>query len=180
MNIHICPTDTTDRNGIAVLDGQTATSNYAMNLELFGAGGTFSVKGKSSPYRVDTIPDGSSNTICLFETAASYPGFPTVNPQTGLFANIMAWSYPAYPNTYGPYWPNPDELVGQPNYTGQYPLPQIGINAMQASPNLCQSFHSVMNIGLMDGSVRKITPSINQTVWSQAINPNDGGPQGQW
>jgi hypothetical protein len=37
-----------------------------------------------------------------------------------------------------------------------------------------------MNIALMDGSVRKITASINQTVWSQAINPNDRGPLGQW
>ena len=70
--------------------------------------------------------------------------------------------------------------MGQPNYTGSDPLPQIGIAAMQANPNLCQSFHTVMNIAMMDGSVRKITASINQTIWSQAINPNDGGPMGQW
>ena len=37
-----------------------------------------------------------------------------------------------------------------------------------------------MNIALMDGSVRKIKPSIAQKVWNQAINPNDGGPMGQW
>jgi hypothetical protein len=51
---------------------------------------------------------------------------------------------------------------------------------MQANPNLCQSFHSILNVALMDGSVRKITASISQTVWSQAINPNDRGPLGQW
>jgi prepilin-type N-terminal cleavage/methylation domain-containing protein len=180
MSIHICPSDTTNNNGIAILGGQVATSNYCMNLELFGAGGTFNIKGKPSPYRIGTIPDGTSNTIGLFETAGSFPGYPTFDPQSGTYENIMAWSYPAYPNTYGPYWPNPDELVGQPNYTGSYPLPQIGITAMQANPNLCQSFHSIMNIAMMDGSVRKITASINQTIWSQAINPNDGGPLGQW
>ncbi len=180
MTIHICPDDTTNNNGIAILGGQVATSNYCMNLEVYGAGGTFNIKGKPSPLRIGTIPDGTSNTIGLFETAGSYPGYPTLDLQSGTYENIMAWSYPAYPNTYGPYWPNPDELVGQSNYTGSYPLPQIGINAMQANPNLCQSFHSIMNIAMMDGSVRKIRASINQTVWSQAINPKDGGPLGEW
>ncbi len=178
--IHVCPDDTTNVNGIAVLGGQVATSNYCMNLEVFGAGGTFNIKGKSSPYRIGTIPDGTSNTIGLFETAGSFPGYPTVDPQTGTFENIMAWSWPAYLNSYGPYWPNPDELDGQPNYTGSYPLPQIGVTAMKANPNLCQSFHGIMNLAMMDGSVRKIMPSINQKVWSQAIKPDDGGPLGQW
>ncbi|MBV8609807.1 MAG: DUF1559 domain-containing protein [Singulisphaera sp.] len=182
LSIHICPTDPTNKNGIAIVDGKTATSNYCMNLELFGAGNTFDQyhKGKPSPYKIGTIPDGTSNTIGLFETAGSFPGYPTVDPQSGTYENIMAWAPPAYPNTIGPYWPNPDELVGQVNYTGSYPLPQIGINPMQANPNLCQSFHSIMNITMMDGSVRKITPSINQKIWSQAIYPNDGGPMGQW
>jgi prepilin-type N-terminal cleavage/methylation domain-containing protein len=178
--IHICPDDTTSRNGIANLGGQVATSNYCMNLEVFGAGGTFNIKGQPSPYKIGALPDGTSNTIGLFETAGSFPGYPILDPQTGTYENIMAWSWPAYPNSYGPYWPNPDELVGQPNYTGSYPLPQIGVTAMQANPNLCQSFHTIMNLALMDGSVRKITASINQRVWSQAINPNDGGPLGQW
>ncbi len=180
ISIHICPDDTTSNNGIAFLGGQVATSNYCMNLEVFGASGTFNIKGKPSPYRIGTIPDGTSQTIGLFETAGSYPGYPTLDPQSGTFENIMAWSYPAYPNTYGPYWPNPDELIGQRNYTGVYPLPQIGVTALQANPNLCQSFHSIMNLAMMDGSVRKITRSINQAVWSQAINPSDGGPMGQW
>lgn len=178
MTIHICPSDLTNNNGISLLGGQVATSNYCMNLEVFGAFGTFNIKGKPSPYRIGTLPDGSSNTIGIFETAASYPGYPTLDPQSGTFENIMAWSYPAYPNTYGPYWPNPDELVGQRNYTGSYPLPQIGVTANSANPNLCQSFHNIMNLGMMDGSVRKITKSINQSIWSQAINPNDGGPMG--
>ena len=58
--------------------------------------------------------------------------------------------------------------------------PLVSVPPRPKSPNLCQSFRSVMNLGLMDGSVRKITASINQRVWSQAINPSDGGPMGQW
>ena len=178
--LHVCPSDTTNVNGIAIVGGRIATSNYAMNLEVVGAGGTFNVKGASSPFRIGGIPDGTSSTIGLFETSASFPGFATVNPQTGTTENLMAWAYPAYPNTFGPYWPNPDELRGQPNYIGGYPMPQIGVMPMQADPNLCQCYHRAMNIALVDGSVRKISPNVNQGIWSRAIDPADGGVQGDW
>ena len=91
----------------------------------------------------------------------------------------MTWDYPAYPNTLGPYWPNPDELPGQPNYSGVYALPQIGVSAMKADPNLCQSYHpTVMNVGMMDGSVRTVSSGVGQTTWSNALNPADGQPLG--
>jgi len=31
-----------------------------------------------------------------------------------------------------------------------------------------------MNLALMDGSVRKITPSLSQITWTYALNPADG------
>ncbi len=173
--IHVCPSDPTSINGIATLDGKTATSNYALNLALFGAGGTFNIKGRSSLYRLDNIPDGTSSTIGLVETSGCFPGFPTIDVQSGTSENYMTWDYPAYPNTLGPYWPNPDELPGQPNYTGLFPLPQIGVRALQADPNLCQSYHTgVMNLALMDGSVRTISAGLSQTTWTNALNPADG------
>jgi prepilin-type N-terminal cleavage/methylation domain-containing protein len=173
--IHVCPADPTTIAGVATLDGKTATSNYALNLALFGAGGTFNIKGPSSPYRIGTIPDGTSNTIGMVETSGCFPGFPTINPQSGTPENYMTWDYPAYPNTMGPYWPNPDELPGQPNYSGQYPLPQMGVRPTQADPNLCQSYHTgVMNIALMDGSVRTISAALSPATWSNALNPSDG------
>jgi len=172
--IHVCPTDPTTSNGIAI-QGNIATSNYALNLALFGAGGSFNIKGKSAPYRVGTIPDGASNTIGLVETSGYFPGHSTNNPQTGTQENYMSWPWPAYPNSYGPYWPNPDQLPGQPNYAGVFPLPQVGTTAMQADPNLCQSYHrGVMNLAMMDGTVRTISASISQTTWSNALNPADG------
>ncbi len=80
----------------------------------------------------------------------------------------------AYPNTIGPYWPDPDQLPGQANYTGQYALPQIGTTPLQANPNLAQCYHQNMVIALMDGSVRKISSSLSQTTWTNALNPADG------
>src|SRR5260370_29308755 len=63
LAVHVCPSDPTIDGGIAILDGKTATSNYALHLLLFGAGGTFTIKARSSPYRIRTLPDGPSNPI---------------------------------------------------------------------------------------------------------------------
>jgi prepilin-type N-terminal cleavage/methylation domain-containing protein len=173
--LHVCPSDPTTNNGIAILDNKTATSNYALNLALFGAAGSFNVRGALSIYRIGTIPDGNSNTIGIVEASGCFPGYPAVDPQSGTSENYMTWSYPAYPNTMGPYWPNPDELPGQPNWTGSFPLPQLGTTPMQANPNLCQSYHTgVMNVALMDGSVRTVSTGLSQATWTLALDPADG------
>ena len=173
--IHVCPSDPTSIKGIALLDGKTATSNYALNLVLFGANGTFNVKGQASPYTLGKIPDGTSNTVGMVETSGCFPGYPTISPQSGTPENFMSWPFPAYLNTMGPYWPNPDELPGQPNYNGLFPLPQIGVTAAQADPNLCQSYHPMaMNVTMADGSVRKVSSGLSQTTWTAALDPADG------
>jgi prepilin-type N-terminal cleavage/methylation domain-containing protein len=178
LKIFSCPSDPTT-NGLA---GAIATCNYSNNLVLFGAGNSFQVKGQPSPYLLSNIPDGTTNTIALVEQSGTYPNFPVVDPQSGTTENFTSWPYPAYLNTYGPHWPNPDELPGQANYTGNYPLPQIGIIPSQANPNNCQSYHTgVMNIALMDGSVRKINRSLSQYSWNAALDPNDGKvPDSTW
>ncbi len=177
--IHVCPSDPTTNNGIATTDNKTATGNYALNLCVFGGNGTWNIKGAAPPLRIGTIPDGSSNTIGMVEASGCFPGYPSVDPQTGLVNNLMTWWYMAYPNTVGPYWPDPDELPGQPNYLGYYQLPQIGLSAMLMNPNLCQCYHTgVMNLALMDGSVRTVTAAITVTTWTAALNPSDGQPLG--
>jgi prepilin-type N-terminal cleavage/methylation domain-containing protein len=178
LDIHVCPSDPTTNGGIGSGAPNYATGNYTLNLALFGANGTFNIKGANSPYRIGTIPDGTSNTIGIMEASGCFPGYPAVDPQTGTLESYMTWHWPAYPNSFGPYWPNPDELPGQPSYTGLYPLPQIGLSAMLMNPNLCQSYHMVMNVALMDGSVRNITPALSQQTWTNALNPADGNVLG--
>jgi prepilin-type processing-associated H-X9-DG protein len=47
---------------------------------------------------------------------------------------------------------------------------------MLADPNTCQRFHpGVMNVAMMDGSVRAIKGTINQRIWSNLLDPADGG-----
>ena len=179
LALHICPSDPTTINGIGIV-GPTnyATGNYALNLSLFGAAGTFNIKGAYPPYKIGNIPDGTSNTIGIVEASGCFPGYPAVDPLTGTQLSYMTWHWPAYPNSFGPYWPDPDQLPGQTNYTGLFILPQIGVTATKADPNLSQCYHATMNIALMDGSVRKITPALTQTTWTNALNPADGAVLG--
>jgi len=178
LAIHVCPSDPTTSRGIGTVVPNYATGNYALNLALFGANGTFNLKGTCSPYTIGNIPDGSSNTIGIVEASGCFPGFPAVNPQTGTTESYMTWDWPAYPNTFGPYWPNPDELPGQPNFQGLFPFPQIGVSTMKADPNLSQCYHTIMNVALMDGSVRTISSSLSQKTWTNALNPTDGQVMG--
>jgi prepilin-type N-terminal cleavage/methylation domain-containing protein len=174
LPVHVCRSDPTTSNGIGSVAPNYATGNYALNLALFGANGTFNVKGANSPYLLGNIPDGQSNTIGIMEASGCFPGFPALDPQTGTSESYMTWHWPAYPNSFGPYWPNPDELPGQANYTGLFPLPQINVSIMQANPNLAQCYHTVMNIAIMDGSVRNISAALSQQTWTNALNPSDG------
>ncbi len=173
LAVHVCGSDTTTNSGLGTVSPNYATGNYALNLALFGANGSFNIKGATSSFRIDNIPDGSSNTIGIVEASGCFPGYPAIDPQTGTLESYMTWHWPAYPNSFGPYWPNPDELPGQTNYTGIFKLPQINVNMMQADPNLAQCYHSAMNVALMDGSVRRISASISQTTWTYALIPND-------
>jgi prepilin-type N-terminal cleavage/methylation domain-containing protein len=178
LNLFACPADSTTNNGLATggsLAGKIATSDYAFNLVLLGSGGAFQNKGQPPAFTIANIPDGTSNTVCFVEMSAYYPAYPSYETYT-------SWPYPAYPNTYGPHFPNPDQLPGQANYTGNYFLPQIGIVPMQADPNRCQSYHTaVMNVALMDGSVRQVSPGVSQVAWNTVLGPADGKvPDSSW
>jgi type II secretory pathway pseudopilin PulG len=174
LKVHVCPSDPTTNNGIGSVPPNYATGNYALNLALWGASGTWNKLATPPPYKIETIPDGSSNTIGMVEASGCFPGYPRVDPQTGTLTSYMTWHWPAYPNSFGPYWPDPDELPGQPHFSGLFSLPQIGVNPMQADPNLSQCYHGIMVVALMDGSVRKISPGISQQTWTLALQPADG------
>ena len=50
---------------------------------------------------------------------------------------------------------------------------------MEANPNLAQCYHpGLMNISMMDGSVRVIAQNLSQATWTLALNPADGPPLG--
>jgi prepilin-type N-terminal cleavage/methylation domain-containing protein len=209
LPVFVCPSDPTHNNGLSTL-GCAPTEDvtrdslvgvpisvacYSYNLALFGAGRTYDDRpsyapdvlpsGKSSPFQLGNIPDGSSNTIGLVEQAATYPFAFLQNPAydpnvpDNSYHNITSWSYPAYLDTYGPHYPNPVYFDATGPFSGLYDPPQIGSTIREVNPDTCQSFHpGVMVVSMMDGSVRNIGAGIELTVWRRLINPQDGMPIG--
>jgi prepilin-type N-terminal cleavage/methylation domain-containing protein len=179
-----CPSDPTQNNGLAnggSKAGQWGLSCYSYNLVLFG--GSYNAVNttlgqSSSPYKIGNIPDGSSNTIGLGEQVGAYPAYYSAGGYNGS-EPYNTWAWPATPlttgGTYGPYSPDPSYLPGGANYGANYPLPQCGVNPMQADPTRFQSTHTgLLLVGMMDGSVRPVTASVSQYSWNLALNPADG------
>lgn len=204
LSVFQCPTDPTHENGWSpvpghptgptiphdVVNGPVATANYSYNLAVYGAGTAYDDRpnlssfpsGRSTRFRIGTVPDGSSNTISHVEQAAYYPTAHLQDPawqpgmDTSEYQAITSWPYPAWTDTYGPHYPNPDFLnLADQGLWGMYPAPQIGVMPNQANPDTAQSFHpGVMIVSMMDGSVRNIDAAISLSVWRKLINPEDG------
>ncbi len=186
LNVFVCPSDPTQSSGLVnqgVQGGKLAGCDYSYNLVLFGAGDSAVKLGKACPYRLGNMPDGSSNTVGLVEQTAAYPAQNgSADPTTGTMEFYTSWPHPAYTNTFGPHWPNPDELPPQSgvplsllgsNYKALYSLPQFNVSPSAADPDFCQSYHpNAMNVALMDGSVKAIKAGIHQRVWTGLLTPN--------
>ncbi|HZY88225.1 MAG TPA: DUF1559 domain-containing protein [Gemmataceae bacterium] len=180
-----CPSDPTQSNGLAnggSKAGQWGLSCYSYNLVLFG--GSFSavnsIVGRSaSPYKIGNIPDGSSNTVGLGEQTGGYPGSYSSGNAYNASEAYNTWAWPATPlttgGTYGPYSPDPAYLPGGALAGANYPLPQCGVSPNDADPARFQSCHTgVLNVCLMDGSVRTVGAGVSQYNWNLALNPADG------
>ena len=180
-----CPSDPTQRDGLAIggsQDGKWGLSCYSYNLVLFGGSynAVNTTLGRSaSPYKIGNIPDGSSNTVGLGEQTGDYPGsFGSGNAYNASEA-YNVWAWPATPlttgGTYGPYSPDPAYLPGGALYGANYPMPQCGVTPMLSDPARFQSCHpGVINVALMDGSVRTVSSGVSQYSWNLALNPADG------
>jgi prepilin-type N-terminal cleavage/methylation domain-containing protein/prepilin-type processing-associated H-X9-DG protein len=169
---YMCPADTTsDANNRCTTGdeiGDWAATSYATNYFLFAArtsSGTFAGVGYSvygSQYRLSTVPDGTSNTVALVERSSSFPGSTT-------YAN----SYPG-----GPVWGDNAPIYGWWPTRGAAPAsypPQFDVLPAEADPNRCQSYHpSVINVAMLDGSVRTVGASVSATTWANVILPADG------
>ncbi|HEY7423073.1 MAG TPA: DUF1559 domain-containing protein [Gemmataceae bacterium] len=190
----ICSSDASiGSNGLV---GSWAASSYVSNLPLFATARTASppllnVKSLNSPYRINNVPDGTSNTVAFAERLGrcgagncgsvgspicSYRDFPS-----GIFTNENPFFN--IPTGIGTDHANPPVLP---------PLPQIGVSQTTCSVGTIKvgtanfqvgmepstSHTGAMVVGLADGSVRLVGSGVSQTTWYQACNPADGMPLG--
>src|SRR5207249_1157654 len=138
-----------------------AATSYSANFQLFGS--TTSGNARMARYSIGNIPDGTSNTIGYAE---KYGGSQSDNG--------ALWAYP------GPAWANQyDALVGnQPAYASWNQGPQPTGTLQTANDfGRANSIHSgICLVGLMDGSARSVSSTVQNLTWQLALTPADGTP----
>jgi len=181
--IYVCPSDptiwTSQPNG---------GISYGFNVWVFR--GNPSVANPTAAGNIVTaMPDGSSNTVIIGER------YRLCQPSSGGHTDPV-WAANPWSNNnsvwgvggFG-YTSAATGILGQPavnlgapwgNLNGYYPdfnqsIPfQAGPAPSACNWYVLQSGHSgSMNVGLGDGSVRAVTPSISANTWAQACVPSD-------
>ena len=148
----ICPSDYTQ-----TLQAD-AHSSYGVNGQVFRqAYGNWGGQYKSFPR---SLVDGTTNTIMHTEKLAR------CNSGTS-------------PDTYWPDWGMiiASEEVGDvtgPHSFAQQVKPKVSGNKAICTGSIASTPHEVMLVGLWDGSVRAVTPSISNVTWWSAFTPSGG------
>jgi len=175
VKTYVCPSDPTASSPYLATTGAGGWSDasYAPVSLLFGPNGTpmSGQTGCGSPYRVNTIQDGTSNQIAIVERYANFPAYGWSNTAFWPEGGGTPWGWNPYGATYGPWGTNyqPQIGVSPSNNTGGGP----------AHPYYPNTGHTgAMQTLLMDGSVRGISSGMSQATWMMACNPVDGGVLG--
>jgi prepilin-type N-terminal cleavage/methylation domain-containing protein len=145
VNVFLCPSDTSRPEG-GVYKNWLATSNYAANYLMFGNPAKKTLDGKT---RFTDVTDGLSNTIMYAERYQMCNGQP------------CAWGYAA-----ASYWTPMYGFYSQGKF-------QSAPKQADCDPALAQGLHSGgIVVGIGDGSVRFLAPTVSPLTWWHATTPN--------
>jgi prepilin-type N-terminal cleavage/methylation domain-containing protein len=186
---YVCPSDPSVAPGVATIAGYPfAVSCYANNALLSIQADVPLPMAPQGKVTMAAITDGLSNTIFNAEKYAQCATTDTTN--TPPFRDGgTAWAYTtafAFP------WQPPPMILpgrafqpgfcipalanlGAPNATG--PLSKFQVQpkyTTNCDPTRTATSHSVMVVGLVDGSVRTLSPSMSGTTWWSAVTPSGG------
>jgi prepilin-type N-terminal cleavage/methylation domain-containing protein len=178
IQVYLCPSDFSVNDGWAQNQvGEWKAASYAANQRIFGsvrAGGNADAPG----FRINTIPDGSSNVIMTTEVYATCSG----NSNCGTL-----WAYPGIDWSWC--WHavvanarTHNANVSYPASTGgAWQLPQFQPTIATCDKRRAQSSHSGTIITqLGDASVRTVSSNITLENWARALMPDDGTPLTEW
>jgi type II secretory pathway pseudopilin PulG len=155
LKVFLCPSDPSTP-GTGVTSSGWGASNYQHNYALFSSP---NVTWSTAAYKIDTIPDGTSNTVAFAEHYGTCQG---------------QWSLRDYPSSYN--WPYGSVFnVYATLYGVSYAVFQIGPNQANCNWWASNSGHTGgMIVGLCDGSVRQVSQGVSQNTWYLACQPADG------
>jgi hypothetical protein len=166
--LFVCPSDPSAGDGL-VQDRQGITwgaSSYAGNTQVFCMADKFgSLLDPDGRTTWESITDGLSNTILFAEHYArcTNPSW----PEGGSF-----WAYHNLGPTANPLHPgfqvswNVFSFGPGSRFQAQ-PSPYLG----NCDPTLASTPHSVMHVGMCDGHVRSVSPSVSGHSWWSACTP---------
>ncbi|QEL20783.1 DUF1559 family PulG-like putative transporter [Limnoglobus roseus] len=161
--------------------GTWGHGNYAMNHAVYGTPvdptpGVDTIdkvtKGNAR-FKLLSLTDGTSTTVGIAEQygiCGSNGGSPD-GMNHKLWAYNLTWDY-----IKGPYFDT--RLVTSTGTTvtatSTSTPPQAQPTVAACDPYRVQAIDGVCIVGMMDGSVRNVTPNVDQTVWCRALWPQDG------
>jgi prepilin-type N-terminal cleavage/methylation domain-containing protein len=146
--------------------GEFALTNYVLNIQVFGTPNNvgddvwdgWNVFKTSASLSVQTIQDGSSNTVLWAERRASCPLDWMPGGRT-----ITGWASAPY------------EYPNNPVFHGANGPPQFGTTSRTCDPYKVQALSAgVMLAGMGDGSVRSVSSGVSALTWRLACDPQDG------
>jgi prepilin-type N-terminal cleavage/methylation domain-containing protein len=190
--VYLCPSDpSADSSGVLLIDGVSwGASSYAVSALV-------TARNDPSPVLIPQgkapmpghFPDGTSNTILHAEKYARCSST-ALPPAVGDGGNV--WAYCTSPPAF-PWLPPPMNPPGKMYQTG-FAIPALvargATNAIgpgskfqhQPTPHLgnCDPTRAAtahpggIQVGLADGSVRTLSPSVSGTTWWHAVTPSGG------
>ena len=166
----ICPADPTANDGVGAQYGWAGTS-YAANANLFGKGSYYMSEWKKSVYKIGNVPDGTSNTVAFSERYMVAESANNNRDRGFDSANGGGYDNPLF-GIYQTYYPNgfPDGWWFYDARSFQFsPKPSDAIRW-----GLQSGHTSAIVVGLLDGSVRTLTPNTDAATFWLAAVPNDG------
>jgi Protein of unknown function (DUF1559) len=146
--------------------GEFALTNYVLNIQVFGNPSNvgddvwdgWNVFKTSRSLSVQTIQDGSSNTVLWAERRASCPLDWNPGGRT-----ISGWASAPY------------EYPNAPVFHGANGPPQFGTTSKTCDPYRVHALNAgVMLAGLGDGSVRGVSSGVSALTWKIVCDPEDG------
>jgi prepilin-type N-terminal cleavage/methylation domain-containing protein len=185
VEIFNCPSEYTTNNGIVDLGGGSrwGVTNYAANFQVFGNPQTPGHLPWSAPAAdvflgqaryPSTFADGTSNTIIFAEKLGRGTQVSLVFGSSGSTTAGNGGSLWAM----GPSQPANLYYMPMFGYFNLYP-PQMKPPITQADNTRPHSLTAGgCMVGLGDGSVRSVSPTVSATTWWQASVPADGGVLG--
>ena len=172
-------------NDVSITNDTYPYASYLLNAEVF-----------DKELKVQTISDGTSNTVLVAEGYALCTGSETTGAPGSDYKVVSGYRYSYLNQTNNTVYTQSTIYKYTAGYTYDYSysysyyIPRFGLVAGKTYqprpvPGKCdgtvpQSFAGSLQVLLGDGSVRGVSPNVAPPTWNAALTPTGGEPLADW